>query len=225
MDSSYRIVETYSGQEMDMGERPEIVIPRFEFRAFAQSFGRVIGEIRRRATPELIRESTDTYLVTTGNDTHNVKLRYNQLDVKELIHVEQELEQWYPALKLDFPVAARRISEEIFPVLNAQAPALSRETYTAEQFLLEAIWPHPEVDQARVFKQRFHFVIEGCMVEINDLLVNGAAIKSVAVEAADAAAVLRVRDMVGLRPYENVNYLLAIKRILGLAPLPNPTGF
>ena len=63
------------------------------------------------------------------------------------------------------------------------------------------------------------------MVEINDLPVNGAAIKSVAVEAANAAAVLRVRDMVGLRPYENVNYLLAIKRILGLAPLPNPTGF
>ena len=206
-----------------MSESPEIVIPRYEFRAFANSFGRVIGAIRGRAAPEFIRESTDTYLVTTGNDTHNVKLRYNQLDVKELIHVEQELEQWYPALKLDFPVAARRISEEIFPALKVQAPALSRETYTAEQFLLEAIWPHPEVHQARVFKQRFHFVIEGCMVEINELLVNGAAIKSVAVESADVAAVLRVRDMVGLRPYENANYLVAVKRILGLAPLPDET--
>ena len=92
---------------------------------------------------------------------------------------------------------------------------------TAKQFLLEAIWPHPEVQPARVFKQRFHFVIEGCMVEINELLVNGAAIKSVAVEAADAADVLRVRDMIGLQPYENVNYLIAIKRILGLAPLPD----
>jgi hypothetical protein len=208
---------------MDMSERPEIVIPRYEFRAFAHSFGRVIGEIRGRAASKLIRESTDTYLVTASNDTHNVKLRYSQLDVKKLIHVEQELEQWYPALKLDFPVAARRISEGIFPALKVQAPALSRETYTAEQFLLEAIRPHPEVQQARVFKQRFHFVIEGCMVEINELLVNGAAIKSVAVEAADAAAVLRVRDMIGLRPYENVNYLLAIKRVLGLTPLPDET--
>lgn len=206
-----------------MSERADKVIPRYEFRAFAHSFGQVIDEIRRRAVPELIRESTDIYLVATGNDTHNVKLRYNQLDVKKLIHVEQELEQWYPALKLDFPVASRRIDEEIFPALKVQAPALSRETYTAEQFLLEAIWPHPEVRQARVFKQRFHFVIEGCMVEINELLINGAAIKSVAVEAADAADVLQVRDMIGLRPYENANYLTAIKRILGLAPLPDET--
>ena len=206
-----------------MSDLPEIVIPRYEFRAFAQSFGRVIGEIRGRAAPELIRESTDIYLVTNGNDTHNVKLRYNQLDIKRLDHVEQELEQWYPALKLDFPVAVGHISEGIFPALKVQSPDLPRETYTAEQFLLEAIWTHPDVHQARVFKQRFHFIIEGCMVEINELLVNGAAIKSVAVEAADAAAVLRVRDMIGLRPYKNVNYLLAIKRILGLAPLPDET--
>lgn len=206
-----------------MSEQLEIVIPRYEFRAFAQSFGRVIDEIRGCAAPEFIRESTDTYLVTAANDTHNVKLRYNKLDVKALIHVQQELEQWYPALKLDFPVEAGRISEEIFPNLKVQAPTLARETYTAEQFLQEAIWPHPEVRQARVFKQRFHFVIEECLVEINELLINGAAIRSVAVEATDAAAVLRVRDKVGLRPYENVNYLLAIKRILGLAPLPDPS--
>jgi len=204
-----------------MSEQPEIVVPRFEFRAFAQSFGQVIGEIRGRAAPDFIRESSDTYLVTASNDTHNVKLRYNKLDVKVLIHVEHGLEQWYPALKLDFPVEASRVSEEIFPNLKVQAPTLTREMYTAEQFLQEAIWPHPEVRQARVFKQRFHFIIENCLVEINELLINGAAIRSVAVEAPDAAVVLRVRDMVGLRPYENVNYLQAIKRILGLAPLPD----
>jgi exopolyphosphatase/guanosine-5'-triphosphate,3'-diphosphate pyrophosphatase len=208
---------------MDMNNNSEVIIPRYEFRAFAQSFGKVIDEIRGRSNPELIRESTDTYLVTSGNDINNVKLRYNQLDVKELINVQDGLEQWYPALKLDFPLEARRIGEEIFPALKVQAPDFSRETYTAEQFLQEVIWSHGAVHQARVFKQRFHFDIEGCMVEINELLVNGARIMSVAVEAADAAAVLRVRDMVGLRPYENVNYMLAIKRILGLASLPNPT--
>jgi hypothetical protein len=107
-----------------MSEHTEVIIPRYEFRVFAHSFGRVIDEIRRRAAPELIRESTDIYLVTTGNDTHNVKLRYNQLDVKRLIHVEQGLEQWYPALKLDFPAASKHIDEEIFSVLKVQAPAL-----------------------------------------------------------------------------------------------------
>lgn len=205
---------------MDKGSHPEKAIPRYEFRAFAQSFGRVIDNIRERAAPEFIRESTDIYLVSAGNDTHNIKLRFNQIDVKSLVHVEQELEQWDPVLKLDFPVSATAISENIFPALKLEAPTIENETYTAEKFLLEVMWPDSRVVQARVFKQRFHFIIEGCMVEINDLLINGAAIKSVAVEAVDKTAVLRVRDMIGLLPYENVNYLLAIKRIVGLSPLP-----
>ncbi len=202
-----------------MNENGDIVIPRYEFRTFAQSFGLVIDAIRERAKSIFIRESTDIYLVTLDNHTHNVKLRYDQLDVKALIYSGQGLEQWYPALKLDFPVAARSIGEEIFPILKVQAPALTRERYTAEEFLDDVIWPHPTVRQARVFKQRFHFEIEGCMVEINELLINGAAIRSIAVEAAEAKAVLAVRDMLGLRPYKNVNYMMAIKQILGLARL------
>jgi len=204
-----------------MSENDGVIIPRFEFRAFANTFGRVIDAIRSHSAPEFIRESTDTYLVTAVNDSQNVKLRYNQLDVKELMHVEQALEQWRPLLKLDFPVPANRILEEIFPALKASSPALPREIYSAAQFLAEVAQPHPEVKVARVFKQRFHFTIDGCRVEINELLINGAAIQSVAVESENVTAVLNVRDAVGLGPYENVNYLLAIKRIMGLAPLPD----
>jgi exopolyphosphatase/guanosine-5'-triphosphate,3'-diphosphate pyrophosphatase len=210
---------------MNMSDKAEVIIPRYEFRAFAQSFGMVVDEIRGRARPELIRESADTYVVTKANDTHNVKLRYDQIDMKNLIHVKDGLEQWFPALKLNFPVEASWISEKIFPALKVEVPSLERDRYSAEQFLKEVIWPHPGVQQAQVFKRRFHFMIEGCMVEINELLVNGAAIRSVAVEATDADAVLQVRDAVGLRPYENVNYLIAIKRILGLAPLPASSRF
>lgn len=208
-----------------MSENEEEIIPRFEFRAFAQSFGRVITEIRKRAEPQLIRESTDVYLVTRDNDTHNVKLRNNQLDVKDLINVEKGLEQWYPALKLDFPLARQPINDEIFPALQLSAPPLEEETYTARQFLDKVIWTSSDVRQATVFKQRFHFTIEGCMIETNDLLVNGAAIQSVAVEAAEAGAVLYVRDRLGLELYENVNYLRAIKRIVGLEQLPGRYWF
>jgi hypothetical protein len=199
----------------------DVIIPRYEFRAFAQTFGRVIDAIRSRSACDFIRESTDTYLVTAVNDNNNVKLRYNQLDVKALIHVEQTLEQWRPVLKLDFPVPATEIND-IFSLLGAVAPSLPREIYAAEQFLDELARPHTEVRLARVFKQRFHFTIGECRVETNQLLINGAAIQSVAVESEDLTAVLNVRDLVGLGPYENVNYLRAIKRILGLSPLPDP---
>jgi hypothetical protein len=195
------------------------IIPRYEFRAFAQSFGRVVDAIRSRSACEFIRESTDTYLVTAVNDSNNVKLRYNQLDVKALMTVEQTLEQWRPVLKLDFPVPAARISDDIFPLLGIAAPVLPLENYSAEQFLDEVAQPHSEVRLACVFKQRFHFTIGECRVEINQLLINGAAIQSIAVESENLTAVLTVRDALGLGPYQNVNYLLAIKRILGLSPL------
>ena len=202
-----------------MGSDSEVIIPRYEFRAFAQSFGRVVDEIRGRSACEFMRESTDTYLVTAVNDSNNVKMRYNQLDVKQSMHVEQGLEQRRPVLKLDFPVPAANIRDDIFPLLAVDAPALSREVYTGEQFLEEVAQTHDQVRLAQAFKQRFHFNIGLCRVEINHLLINGAAIQSVAVESEDKTAVLNVREIIGLGPYENVNYLLAIKRILGLAPL------
>jgi len=71
-----------------------------------------------------------------------------------------------------------------------------------------------------VFKRRFAFTVNGCITEMAHLLVNGAAIQTVAVELEDVDAVLEAMEMMGLTAYENVNYLLAIKRITGLAPLP-----
>lgn len=205
-----------------MGSDIDVIIPRYEFRAFAHSFGLVIDAIRSRSDCEFIQESTDIYLVTAVNDRNNVKMRSNQLDVKALMVVEQLLEQWRPVLKLDFPVPAGQIKEEIFPLLGVSAPVLSRESYSAEQFLDEVARPHADVRLAQVFKQRFHFTVGACRVEINDLLINGAAIQSVAVESENKTAVLNVRDIIGLGAYENVNYLLAIKRVMGLSPLPDP---
>jgi hypothetical protein len=40
------------------------------------------------------------------------------------------------------------------------------------------------------------------------------------VEQEDVSAVLKALEQLGLNEYENVNYLRAIKRIIGLAPLP-----
>jgi len=36
----------------------------------------------------------------------------------------------------------------------------------------------------------------------------------------DIDAILKAKEMLGLTEYENVNYLLAIKRVIGMEPLP-----
>ena len=72
-----------------------------------------------------------------------------------------------------------------------------------------------------IFKWRFAFTINGCIAEFSEILVNGASIKSVNVESVDIDAILQAMDMLSLNGYENVNYLLAIKRVIGMEPRPN----
>ena len=70
-----------------------------------------------------------------------------------------------------------------------------------------------------IFKRRFAFTINGCIAELAEILVNGASIKSVNVESVDTDAILQAMDMISLNGYENVNYLLAIKRVIGMEPM------
>ena len=107
-----------------------------------------------------------------------------------------------------------------FPAFSVPVPDLDRTTYSLSQFQDELVLPHKDLSAVKVFKRRFGFTVNECMTEIADLLVNGAAIRTVAVESADAEAVLRTRDALGLTDYDNVNYLLAIKRIIGMERMP-----
>lgn len=199
----------------------EQIIPRYEFRAFAQNFGPVEAQIRQISPRENIRESAEIYIVSPDNDENNAKIRYDTLDIKVLIGEYQGLEQWKPRFKQAFPLQTQTLHREVLPALGVEPPELSRATYSLEQFIDEVVWPHPGLFVAHVFKRRFGFSVSGCITEVAELLVNGAAIQTLAIESEDAGAVLQTKDILGLGAYENVNYLRAIKRIMGLAPLPD----
>ncbi|MGD8617518.1 MAG: hypothetical protein PVI91_17970, partial [Gammaproteobacteria bacterium] len=62
----------------------ENVIPRYEFRAFAQHFGLVEDEIRRRSQCERIRESCEIYILTAASSENNTKVRDELMDIKTL---------------------------------------------------------------------------------------------------------------------------------------------
>jgi hypothetical protein len=44
-------------------------------------------------------------------------------------------------------------------------------------------------------------------------------------ESVDVNAILEAKKMTGLADYENVNYLLAIKRVIGMEPLPQTSFY
>jgi len=196
------------------------IIPRYEFRTFAQNFGMVETRMRHRSNCEMIRESAEIYIVSATNNENNTKIRDDKMDIKELVEQKKGLERWNPRMKGEFPMAAEVIQTDVFPAFGVDMPALKRDTYSLDQYLAEIIKPHPQLLAVRVFKRRFAFTVNGCITELAHLLVNGAAIQTVAVELEDVDAVLEAMEMLGLTAYENVNYLLAIKRITGLAPLP-----
>ena len=193
---------------------------RFEFRAFAQNFGLVEEKLRRLSEVEKFRESSEIYILSAENDKSNIKIRYGTLDIKVIVKEESGLQQWQPHMKAEFPLSVQKIRDEVFPALRVAIPNLKRSEYTIEQYLEDIIQPHTDLMIAQVFKRRFGYTINACIGEVAELLINGAAIKTIAVESLDVGAVLQAKQILGLHEYENVSYLLAIKRILGMAPLP-----
>jgi len=194
--------------------------PRYEFRAFAQHFGLIEEKMRKLSELDNFRESSEIYIISAGSNENNIKIRYNMLDIKVFVKEEKGLQQWAPRIREEFPLKMEVIRDEIFPGLGVTIPEFKRIEYTLEQFLEDIIKPHPELFLTRVFKRRFGYIINDCISEIAELLINGAAIRTVAIESVNVEAILKAKDILGLQKYENVNYLLAIKRIMGMEPLP-----
>ena len=199
------------------------IAPRFEFRAFAQNFGISEEKLKKLSEVKRFRESSEIYILSASNNEYNTKIRYNTMDIKVFVKEEKGLQLWAPRMKREFPIRAKAVRDTVFPAFGVDVPDLNRTDYTQQQYLEEIIKPHPELAVAYVSKRRFGYMIDDCIAEIAELLINSAAIKTVALESVDTDAVLKAKETLGLQEYENVNYLLAIKRILGMAPLPEST--
>ena len=194
--------------------------PRFEFRTWARNFGMVETRMRRLSQCQGIRESDEVYIVSAGNDENNTKIRDAKMDIKTLVGERDGLEQWRPRMKGAFPIAAEALVADVFPAFGVVMPSLDCDEYTLDRFLDGIIRPHRELIAVTVFKRRFAFTVNDCICEHAEVWINGAGLQTVAVESTDLPAVLKAKRMLGLDDYENVNYLRAIKRVIGLEPVP-----
>jgi exopolyphosphatase/guanosine-5'-triphosphate,3'-diphosphate pyrophosphatase len=138
------------------------------------------------------------------------------MDIKTLQQVNAErLEQWFPVMKAGFPLALP-VLNDVFKAWKASPPPLDREAYGYDEFLSELVEPHPDLRMVRVEKERHGFMINGCIVEIANLKFDGQPIRTVAVEMEDPAMVMRTVRELDLVVFENVNYLKALKRFVGM---------
>lgn len=197
--------------------------PRFEFRSFGRNLDAVAARFATLSgsVPEE-RESEETYIISRTVDSHNVKIRAGALDIKTLVQTAEALEQWNPVMKAAFPIGADVLRGEVFPALGVQALTLDRTAYTADEFLA-LVDSNPELRVVHVHKHRFGYRVNGTICEVGHVFVDGTRVVTVSAEATEVEAVKKTLADVGLSGVENINYIQAIKRIIGMvdAPLAN----
>jgi exopolyphosphatase/guanosine-5'-triphosphate,3'-diphosphate pyrophosphatase len=168
------------------------VVPRWEWRTFDE-----VGPAAARLaseTPHQVHDSDEMYMVTgPGEDT--VKVRDGLVDVKQLEEVDDHgLERWRPVLKRPSTLTADDV-HVLARALHATA--------------LRVVAVH---------QRRARYTVGGCAAELVDLRVDGAEMRTFAIESEDRPAMMRLLREMGLAGHPNVSYPRHLRRVAGLLP-------
>jgi len=197
--------------------------PRFEFRTFGQNFDEESYLLSRLSmpVPEKVweRTSEQIYILSKTNDINNTKIRDGKMDIKTFVQVKEGLEQWNPLMKGEFPISKEVLVNDVFPAFKVDMPELTQETYTLEEFI-EMVKAHKDLAAVRVKKLRFGYMVNDTICEFAEVLINGAKVYSINSESTEIEDILKTMEQTGMKRYENINYLQAIKRVIGWIDRP-----
>ena len=206
--------------EMKIGEQSK---PRFEFRSFGNNFDESAFRMARLSVPvpEKVWErfSDEVYILSRTNDVNNTKIRDGKMDIKTYVQTVDGLEQWNPLMKGEFPIARAVLENEVYPAFQVEMPALTQDAYTLDEFL-GMINSHPDLQAVKVSKHRFGYMVNDTICEVAEVLINGAQVASINSESTELDDIKRTMVDLGLEKVENINYLQAIKRIIGMIDRP-----
>lgn len=209
-----------SKSEMKIGE---ISKPRFEFRSFGQDFEEQAYIMSRLSVPvpEKVweRQSDEIYILSRTNDINNTKIRDGKMDIKTYVQTVDGLEQWNPLMKGEFPISAEVLKKEVYPAFQVEIPNFDKSEYSFEEFMT-MINENPDLQAVKVHKHRFGYMVNDTICEVGDVLINGAHVVTINSESTEIEDIKKTIADVGLEGVENINYLQAIKRIIGMIDKP-----
>ncbi len=207
-------------EELKIGE---ISKPRFEFRTFGRDFDEAAYLMSRLSTPVprkvWERTSEEIYIVSKTNDINNTKIRDGKMDIKTFVQEVDGLEQWNPLMKAEFPISVDVLKIEVYPAFKVEVPAFDKDTYTFEEFM-EMVKNNPNLQAVKVEKQRFGYMVNNTICEVANVFINGASIVTVNSESTELDDIKKTITDLELEGVENINYLQAIKRIIGWIDKP-----
>ncbi|MBO5661370.1 MAG: hypothetical protein J6R93_02730 [Tidjanibacter sp.] len=206
-----------SKEKMEIGA---ISKPRFEFRSFGQNFEEAHARMARLSVPvpEKVwrRTSDEIYIISRANDINNTKIRDGKMDIKTYVQTVDGLEQWNPLMKGEFPISREVLEQEVFPAFMVEMPALTKDTYTFEEFL-EMVEANKDLAAVRVHKERFGYMVNDTICEVGNVLINGAKVVTINSESTEIEDIKKTIADCKLEGVENINYLQAIKRVIGMS--------
>jgi len=205
-----------SKEKMKIGE---ISKPRFEFRTFGRSFEDTAYLMSRLSVPvpEKVweRTSKEIYIISRTNDVNNTKIRDGKMDIKTFVQEVDGLEQWNPLMKGEFPMKSEMLEKEVFPAFKVEMPELEKEEYTLDEFL-EMVKTHSDLQAVSIEKERFGFMVNDTICEFANVWINGAMVVTVNSESTEIEDIKKTIKDIGLEGVENINYLQASKRVIGM---------
>ncbi|MFO7700003.1 MAG: Ppx/GppA family phosphatase, partial [Acidimicrobiia bacterium] len=114
------------------------------------------------------------------------------------------LERWMPVMKAEFPLSGSDVAR-VFEALAVDPPRLDSDSYNLDAFITELIEPSA-VRPVTVHKHRARYLVNGCTSEVTDVIADGRACRTIAIESEDAAEIVEVVRSMGLDGYANTNY-------------------
>lgn len=192
------------------------ILPRAEFRVFGQGIINIVEAAMWKAQATLfkIRQSKEIYILSRHTNEANVKIRDGLLDIKIKVGETPECyEIFQPRGKFQFPVTRDEL-QIIFDNLLVKVK-LNKDTYSLDEFL-SMVKEHDDLVEVDVQKKRYGFTVNGVICEYAKILFNGAMVESACVESEDYAAMKGVAETLEIAKLENVNYLKAAKRVVGI---------
>ncbi|NNE33842.1 MAG: hypothetical protein HKN13_01300 [Rhodothermales bacterium] len=209
-----------ANDKLKIGEESK---PRFEFRSFGQNFDEAAFRMARLSVPvpEHVWERTsgEIYILSRTNDINNTKIRDGKMDIKTFVQTVDGLEQWNPLMKGEFPISRKVLEDEVFPAFQVDMPELGKDSYSMDEFLA-MIDAHADLQSVAVHKHRFGYMVNDTICEVANVTINGARVTSVNSESTEIEDIKKTIKDLRLEGVENINYLQAIKRVIGMISLP-----
>jgi hypothetical protein len=201
----------------------EVSKPRFEFRTFGRDFDETAYLMSRLSVPVpkkvWERFSEEIYILSKTNDVNNTKIRDGKMDIKTFVKEVDGLEQWNPLMKGEFPIKAETLKKEVFPAFKVEMPALNKAEYSLDEFL-GIIKDHPDLQAVKVEKERYGYMVNDTICEYAVVYINGASVVTVNSESTEIGDIKKTIKDLELEGVENINYLQAIKRVIGWIDKP-----